>query len=38
MKVSTDENVARILDENSIKYWISNRYLSGYSADIDLKT
>lgn len=37
MKVSTDEKVAKILGENSIMYRISNRYLSVYSVDIDLK-
>lgn len=31
------DKITKILDENSITYWISNRYLSGYSVDIDLK-
>ncbi len=31
------DKITKILDENSIIYWISNRYLPGYSVDIDLK-
>ena len=31
------DKITKILDENSITYWISNRYLSGYSVDVDLK-
>lgn len=31
------DKITKVLDENSITYWISNRYLSGYSVDTDLK-
>lgn len=31
------DKITKIIDEKSITYWISNRYLSGYSVDIDLK-
>ena len=31
------DKITKVLDENSITYWISNRYLSEYSVDIDLK-
>lgn len=31
------DKITKILDENSITYWISNRYLSEYSVDIDFK-
>lgn len=31
------EKITKIFDENRITYWISNRYLSGYSVDTDLK-
>ena len=29
--------ITKILDKNKITYWISTRYLSGYSVDTDLK-
>ena len=31
------DRITKVLDENNISYWISNRYSSGYLMDTDLK-